>query len=332
MTLCAAWIRKNGTEEELVMVTDSRLTGGESWDNGVKLFELPRQDCLLCFAGATARAYPLILNLISTIKFDQNLSNTHTDIHEVLDYLVSLFTDLVSEIKDAAVDLDQLRSEAEFLFGGWSWKDRQFGIWRLYYNPALSSFTHDSRNPNDARVFIFIGDQVEDAEILLENQLHEARKILAGTLDMEPMQVLAQMARGNNYSIGGALQIAKIYQSGTSEFFGVMWPSVTGHPTFMGRPIPPHDLPTVRIFDPDSALIQEDHLPDILVEIASNLEGCYGARLTGAGFGGCTVNLVNERNVDSFITSMKTKFREKVGESIDIYLCHASNGARIEEP
>jgi galactokinase len=70
---------------------------------------------------------------------------------------------------------------------------------------------------------------------------------------------------------------------------------------------------------------------DMLVEIASELEGCYGARLTGAGFGGCTVNLVNDRYVETFIASMKKKFRHQTGESIDIYSCHASDGVQIIE-
>ena len=72
MTLCIAWIKETSQSEELVFATDSALTGGEKWNHGVKLFELPRRDCLLCFAGETYRAYPLILNLISTI-ISQNL-------------------------------------------------------------------------------------------------------------------------------------------------------------------------------------------------------------------------------------------------------------------
>ena len=68
MTLCIAWIRQENDNQELVFATDSMLTGGgETWKHGVKLFELPRKDCLLCFAGDTDKAYPLILNLISSI-------------------------------------------------------------------------------------------------------------------------------------------------------------------------------------------------------------------------------------------------------------------------
>ena len=168
-----------------------------------------------------------------------------------------------------------MRGEAEFLFGGWSWKNRCFGIWRLYYEPTLSAFTHGSLNSNDTRVVVFIGDHVESAEELLENKLREADKLLVGAFDMEPLQVLAQMARDpDDYRpIGGALQIAKIYQSGTSEFFGVMWPSISGQPTFLGRQVPTHELPAARLFDPDLGLILEDPLPEILVEIEEALYG-----------------------------------------------------------
>lgn len=276
MTLCIAWVRQDGDKKELVMATDSRLTGGESWDSGVKLFELPRQDCLLCFAGETARAYPLILNTISSLKFDKGLANPHTDIHDVLDYLIELFSNLVGEIKEAVGEPDRVGAEAEFLFGGWSWKKQQFGIWRIYYNPGLKGFAHEAIDQGLARLITYLGDHISDAEDLLESKMRETGSLRYGTLNMEPLQVLAQMARDQQEyrPIGGAIQLAKIYQSGTSEFFGILWPSASGQPTFLGRVLPAHDLPPVRLFDPDTALILEDSVPDTLREIDA---GLYGA-------------------------------------------------------
>lgn len=132
MTLCAAWIREKNSVEELVFATDSSLTGGERWNQGIKLFELPRTDCLICFAGTTARAYPLILNLLSSIKLNKRLQNSHTDIEEVLEYLSTLFTSLVHTIVNEipSQDVHALRSEAQFLFGGWSWLENRFRIWQ----------------------------------------------------------------------------------------------------------------------------------------------------------------------------------------------------------
>jgi hypothetical protein len=275
MTLCVAWIRQTDQEKELVMATDSRLTGGESWDSGVKLFELPRHDCLLCFAGSTVRAYPLILNSISSIKFDSTLANSYTDIHDVLDSLLELFSSLVIDIREGVEDINELRGQAEFLFGGWSWRKQQFCIWRLYYEPALEVFTHEFLNPHDARVIKFLGNNVNDAERLLKGKLEDVGKIISGTFDMEPLLVLAEMSRDQNLyrPIGGALQIAKVYQSGTSEFFGIMWPSAAGKPTFLGRLLPEHAASTVRLFDPDNATLIEDGLPESLVSPDQDLYG-----------------------------------------------------------
>ncbi len=44
---------------------------------------------------------------------------------------------------------------------------------------------------------------------------------------------------------------------------------------------------------------------DLLVEIAKSLPGCFGARITGGGFGGCTVNLVSKEQAESFAKELK---------------------------
>jgi galactokinase len=69
---------------------------------------------------------------------------------------------------------------------------------------------------------------------------------------------------------------------------------------------------------------------DILVEATRNIPGCYGARLTGAGFGGCTVNLVDETQSEAFIQALGVEYKAKTGKEARIYLCHASEGASAE--
>ena len=68
---------------------------------------------------------------------------------------------------------------------------------------------------------------------------------------------------------------------------------------------------------------------DYLVEIARRLPGIHGARLTGAGFGGCTVNLVDEQQADSFMQGLQAGFLEQMGRVARVYLCKASQGAGI---
>ena len=67
---------------------------------------------------------------------------------------------------------------------------------------------------------------------------------------------------------------------------------------------------------------------DVLVEIASKDENCIGARLTGGGFGGCTVNLVRAESAKSFSETLRQEYKKATGIEADIYLCRASDGVR----
>ena len=52
---------------------------------------------------------------------------------------------------------------------------------------------------------------------------------------------------------------------------------------------------------------------DTLVEEAWKVDGVIGSRMTGAGFGGCTVSIVEDAAVDRFIESVGTAYRDKIG-------------------
>jgi galactokinase len=67
---------------------------------------------------------------------------------------------------------------------------------------------------------------------------------------------------------------------------------------------------------------------DILVDLALKLPGIIGARLTGGGFGGCTVNLVDASRAGVFAESLARGYREATDIEAEMYLCHASAGAR----
>lgn len=68
---------------------------------------------------------------------------------------------------------------------------------------------------------------------------------------------------------------------------------------------------------------------DVMVSAAQHIAGCFGARLTGAGFGGCTVNLVAASAVNDFTRELAAQYWRATGKTPEIYVCHASDGAGI---
>jgi galactokinase len=94
-----------------------------------------------------------------------------------------------------------------------------------------------------------------------------------------------------------------------------------------------HDLPTL------GRLMHQAHLSysqdfeascpeaDLMVDLARQLPGLIGARLTGGGFGGCTINLVEQGEAPEFASRLKKRYDQATGKNAQIFVCHASDGA-----
>ena len=68
---------------------------------------------------------------------------------------------------------------------------------------------------------------------------------------------------------------------------------------------------------------------DLLTDIARDITGVVGSRMTGAGFGGCTVSIVHKDALETFQRRVATEYHEKTGIEPEIYRCHVSNGAQV---
>jgi len=68
---------------------------------------------------------------------------------------------------------------------------------------------------------------------------------------------------------------------------------------------------------------------DFLVDTATQLIGCYGARLSGGGFGGCTVNLVHQHHAEDFAAQIKLAYQNRFHIQPDTYVCEAVDGAFV---
>lgn len=71
---------------------------------------------------------------------------------------------------------------------------------------------------------------------------------------------------------------------------------------------------------------------DTLVDIAWEMDGVIGCRMMGGGFGGCTINLVQNEHMESFVSNIKEKYAQQLGDEINIYKTKVSAGTHLLEP
>ncbi len=68
---------------------------------------------------------------------------------------------------------------------------------------------------------------------------------------------------------------------------------------------------------------------DVLVDLAQKFEGVYGSRLTGGGFGGCTVTLVDESSAEKLEDHLKEEYEKYTGMKCDCFVTSPADGARL---
>lgn len=69
---------------------------------------------------------------------------------------------------------------------------------------------------------------------------------------------------------------------------------------------------------------------DIMADLANAQPGCYGARMTGGGFGGCAVALVDDGAVEPFVRAVAPAYAAETGLTPQIYVCRAAAGSGVE--
>jgi hypothetical protein len=143
MTIAIAWTRGKSPHEELVFVTDSRLSGdGRTFDSCPKVQLLPRPDCAIAFAGETAHAYPMMQQLSLAIESHAPLKRSSLDLPIVRSHAIKIFNamgkTITSNIRPAA--RGDAYPGAEFLFGGYAWEKKKFELWRIHFDPSIQGF------------------------------------------------------------------------------------------------------------------------------------------------------------------------------------------------
>jgi galactokinase len=80
----------------------------------------------------------------------------------------------------------------------------------------------------------------------------------------------------------------------------------------------------------DDFEVSSDEL-NVIVRCARQQDGCYGARMTGGGFGGCAVALVRDHTAKKFSTAVAACYQQATGITPAIYVCRATNGAQVNK-
>jgi hypothetical protein len=259
MTIAVAWTREISGCQELVFVTDSRLSGdGRNFDVCPKVITLPRTDCAIAFAGYTGHAYPMMQQLSLAIEAHAPLQRGSMDLLKLRSHTLKIFDSMAKQIKSSPglSEAESTFPEAEFLFGGYSWINKSFELWRIHYSEGDNLFKADpakwlcyvpeaakivivnSKNPKTRRLgkIVFAGDQAPLARRLFIERLNSQIPSQAA-VDWLPFEIVRDMLRDERHSetIGGAPQIVKVYQYMKSATLGVFLAERDGRRTSHSR-------------------------------------------------------------------------------------------------
>lgn len=260
MTIGIAWVSKrNDGRRYLNFATDSRTRGGMVLDCSPKIFTLPRSDCAICFAGASAATYPLMIQLANAISAHQPARERSLDIHTLKPHVLRVFSDMVGSIEDAAAPIG--KSDVQFMFGGYSWLQKDFALWTIYYRPQFKDFHArpcESFHPLLNRI-AFVGDRAKEARSSLLKRLNDcADDVESSHIEYLPFTVLRDMLRKADLSssIGGPPQLIRIAEHMNTRVIAVRWPGGQSEAvTLMGRRLFEYENIDSWVLDPDTLSI-----------------------------------------------------------------------------
>jgi hypothetical protein len=261
MTIAIAWVRKL-TEggEELLIASDSRLSGGRRLDCCPKIMTLPRSDSMICFAGETEFAYPLMLQLYLAIDAHSPSRDRSMDIHEMRGHALNVFNSMRDSVHSYVPEMEN--PDTSFILGGYSWIRKSFSIWLIHYKEKESRFAYRPAGKwiGNFEKVVFAGDWAKEAERRLVQLLRGRYRLTADGsealgFDMEPFEVIRDILRESKTedSVGGPPQLAKVYQHMNTRPIAVYWPNRdSGKVSLLGRPLLEYENTDYWILDPDT--------------------------------------------------------------------------------
>lgn len=262
MTLIAAWIRCTPGGEELVVSSDSRITGGIMMNHAPKIFRLKRGDAVLAYCGPTLVAYPILIQIQASLDAHEETRSRIVDIVHLKSHIRKTIELLRLPIEDLPSKDDSNRS-FKFLLAGYSWKTATFRVWTFRYDIRSGEFNAFSM-PRKHR-FVFMSDCFEnerDATVKLLRRMANGGNRVARGVDWEPLEVLFGFIRDPSlHDIGGPPQIVKVYKHANTLPINVIWPDdeigyrakkQSFQITHLGRPLLGYEKTRYLTLDPET--------------------------------------------------------------------------------
>lgn len=256
MTLAIAWVacRSDG-REDLYFAADSRTRGGITLDSTPKIITLPRSDCAICFAGDTMATFPLMLHISAAIAAHAPAHDRNMDIKKLKGHLLKVCTDIVRTISNPPQQLTT--SDMQFIFGGYSWRSKEFCIWTFCFDPKRSKFTARNSSSFCSRLekAAFVGDWAvrfrSALAQMLSTELSDVRVV------HEPLKLLTKFLKDapRHASIGGAPQVVRVGPHMNTRPFCVKWGSAQKRHLF-GRVLFEYENCDYWTIDPETGYIE----------------------------------------------------------------------------
>lgn len=282
MTIGLGWLRTINDCQELILASDSRLNGGPVFDQCPKMQCLPREDCAMCFAGDTIFAYPMMMQAGFSIGEFDNITTRAMPIEDLRGAVLKSINTLNSSISFQNICVGdpnfEMRSETEFIFGGYSWIKKQFKLWQIIFDNHNKRFVCKKIEfeKNGKPCICMIGDREaknafasELAQVLRKSygqpfpntpsQIANLRNFESfHQWDLEPFDALCNLLKKRNKpsTIGGSPQMVKVYQYMNSKPVGVFWPNLISgsnkNRILLGRKMQSYEKSRYWFIDPDT--------------------------------------------------------------------------------
>lgn len=273
MTLVALWLRQNSTLKELVFASDSRLSGGESWDACPKIVALPRPATALAMSGDATEAYAFLLQGLNTCELLDGHKVGRTDIAWFARALKKIYADSRRHISDLPRGESVSIPNLDVVLGGWSWRRLRFEAYSYSFDRQGELIMNSITNLDGPRSYgvYFAGDAAPAARQSLKRLIREKQlpRWMRGSgqdntgketyyLDWEPLEVLLDQVNNPTVrTVGGAPQVLKITQNGETEAF--VWRDGNGKDHFGGRRVLTNERYDRRTMTRNSGIVDISH-------------------------------------------------------------------------